>query len=498
MAEGRPAASIVLFNPAPRVGSQVQRRVELPLGLLCCATPLVREGYAVRIIDGFASPRWKGELLDVLRNKPLCFGVTSMTGPQILRALDACDTVRAMCPDVPIVWGGIHPTLLPEQTLEHPLVDVIVSGEGEETFSELVKALEAGTPLGRVRGIWHTEHGQARFTGERPFVDLNAQPPLAYDLVDMDRYRRRLFGSDHVSFTSSRGCTFGCAFCWEPATNHRRWRAMQPETVLDHLKRLIRDYGIQGVLFTDDNFFVDMNRAYRILELIVREELNVSIGKLQIRADTVCAMDQDFLTLLVRAGAKRLHMGVESGSERVLKLINKGETIDEFIQANHMLRPFPLLPLYLFMMGLPTETPGELAQSVRLAVQLADENPRADPSFNIYTPYPGTELFKTAIQLGLKPPARLEDWAQFNFRNVPRDCTWLAPGMTKLVEGLDFPLMFLGRNRFVTPYKKTNRLVVGLSRLYHPLAQYRLRNLDVRVPIETRLVKALGLFGRQD
>jgi len=421
-----------------------------------------------------------------------------MTGPQILRALDACARVRATHPDVPIVWGGIHPTLLPEQTLEHPLVDIIVSGEGEATFAELVKALEAGTPIGHVKGIWHKEGGRALFTGHRPFVDMDAQPPLAYHLLEMDRYRRRLFGRDHVSFTSSRGCTFGCAFCWEPAMNHRRWRPMQPETVVDHLKRLVRDYGVRGVLFADDNFFVDMKRAHRILELIVRERLDLSLGKLQIRADTVCAMDKDFLDLLERAGARRLHLGVESGSERVLKLINKGETIDEFIRANRMLAGYPFVPLYLLMIGLPTETPAELGESVRLAAQLADENPRADPSFNIYTPYPGTALYKAAVELGLKPPVHLPDWAQFNFRNVPRDRTWLDPEMKRLVEGLDFPLQFLGKNRFVTPYKKTNRLVVGLSRLYRPLAQYRARNLDVRFPVETRLVRALGLFGRQD
>ena len=200
----------------------------------------------------------------------------------------------------------------------------------------------------------------------------------------------------------------------------------------------------------------------------------------------------------MRAGARRLHLGVESGSERVLKLINKGETIDEFIRANRMLADYPLVPLYLLMIGLPTETPAELGESVRLAAQLADENPRADPSFNIYTPYPGTALYTAAVELGLKPPARLPDWAQFNFRNVPRDCTWLDPEMKRLVEGLDFPLQFLAKNRFVTPYKKTNRLVVGLSRLYRPLAHYRARHLDVRFPVETRLVKALGLYGRQD
>lgn len=497
MADAR-APRVVLFNPAPRTGEQAQRRVELPLGLLSVATPLVARGYAVSLVDGFASPEWRRELREALRERPVCFGVTCMTGPQILRALETCAEVRAAYPDVPIVWGGIHPTLLPEQTLRHPLVDIIVAGEGEATFGELVETLRGGGPLGGVRGIWYKHEGEPRFSGARPFIDFAAQPPLEYGLVEMERYRRRLFGEDHVSFTSSRGCTFGCAFCWEGAFNHRRWRPMPPEIVVEHVTRLVRRHGVRGILFTDDNFFADLNRAHRILERIVREELDISIGKLQVRADAVCAMDRDYLDLMARAGAKRLHLGVESGSERILTLINKGETVDEFVEANRKLRGYPMLPLYLFMTGLPTETREDLAQTVSLAARLVQENPRADPSFNIYTPYPGTELYKAAVGLGLKPPSRLEDWAQFNFRNVPAGCTWLTPDMRRLVQGLDFPLMFLGKSRFVTPYKKTKRAVVALSRVYRPVAQYRVRHLDVRFPVESRMVRALGLFGGQD
>ncbi|MGW8320318.1 MAG: B12-binding domain-containing radical SAM protein [Thermodesulfobacteriota bacterium] len=489
---------ILLFNPAARSGWQPQRRVELPLCLLCPATGLDRQGYDVQIIDGFASPSWKKELLEALKEKPLCFGVTSMTGPQILHALEGCRMVRKAHPDVPLVWGGIHSTLLPEQTLENPYVDILVTGEGEATFDELVKALEAGTPLSQVKSIWYKENGKAVFTGTRPFIDFDAQPPLSYDLVVMDRYKRRLFGRDHISFTSSRGCTSNCAFCWEPAMNKRKWRPMKAETVLEHLKRIVRDHDMRGFLFTDDNFFVDMDRAHRILEGIVRADLGLSIAKVQIRADRVCKLDRDFLNLLVRANVRRMSVGVESGNDRVLELVNKGETVEQIIEANRILASYPIVPLYLIMMGLPTETPDELEDSVRLAIRLTEENPRAVKTFNIYTPYPGTALYDRCVELGLKKPERLEAWARFNYRNVPKRSTWLAPEMSRLVQGLDFPLMFLGKGHFVNPYKKTNPVVVGLSRLYYPLARYRVENMDVRFPVETKLVKTLGLFGRQD
>ncbi len=489
---------ILLFNPAPRSGKQVQRRVELPLSLLCPATPLDRQGYRIKIIDEFADPNWRRKLLEGLAQKPFCFGVTCMTGPQILHALQACKLVKKRYPDVPIIWGGIHASLLPEQTLENPYVDIIVIGEGEETFEELIKALQARTPLSRIPGIWYKENGTVHSTPERPFVNLDAQPPLSYHLINMDHYRRRLFGIDHVSFNSSRGCTFRCSFCWDPVMHKRKWRAMGSETVLDHLKRIIRDYDIRGFLFTDDHFFIDMERAYNILEGILRADLKISISKLQIRADTICRLDKEFLQLMVRAGVKRFSVGVESGSQRVLDLIKKDCSIEEVIEANRKLVPFPIVPVFLFMMGLPTETPDEFAQSVRLAIRLTDENSKAVKTFNIYTPYPGTKLYDLALQLGLREPQCLEDWAGFNFRNIPEESMWIRPEMRKLIMGLDFPLMFLGKGHFVTPYKKTNPLVVALSRLYYPIARYRVTNLDARFPIETALIRAVGLFGRQD
>ncbi len=278
----------------------------------------------------------------------------------------------------------------------------------------------------------------------------------------------------------------------------RKWRAMSPETVLDHLSRIIRDYGIRGFLFTDDHFFIDMERAHLILEGIARADLKISISKLQIRADTICRLDKEFLQLMVRAGVKRFSIGTESGSQRILNLIKKDCSVEEIVEANRKLIPYPIVPVFLFMMGLPTETPDEFAQSIRLAMQLMDENPNAVKTFNIYTPYPGTELYRLAIQLGLKEPQRLEDWARFNFRNIPSESVWIEPKMRKLITGLDLPLMFIGKGHFVTPYKKTNPLVVALARLYYPVARYRVKHLNARIPIETKVVKGLRLFGRQD
>ena len=122
---------VLLFNPAPRQGFQAHRRVELPLSVLYPATPLDRLGYKVEIVDQFADPEWEAKFRQALETRPICMGVTSMTGPQILRAIEASAEMKRRHPDVPVVWGGIHASLMPHQTLKNPNIDIVVVGEGE-------------------------------------------------------------------------------------------------------------------------------------------------------------------------------------------------------------------------------------------------------------------------------------------------------------------------------------------------------------------------------
>jgi radical SAM superfamily enzyme YgiQ (UPF0313 family) len=491
--------NVVLFNASPHRGLQPSQCIELPLSLLFPATPLDRAGYRVTIIDESVNRNWRRDLEEALKTKLICFGVTCMTGPQILHALAVCKLVRERQPDAPIVWGGVHASILAEQTLQNPLVDIVVVGEGENTFIELVKALESGTPLAQVKGIAFRENGKVTFTGGREFVDMDALPPLTYRLIDMNRYRRQLFGIDHITFNSSRGCTASCSFCWDPVMHRRQFRAMRAGTVLDHIQRMMRDYGLRGFGFNDDNFFVDLRRAHDIFEGMVRAGLNLSIAKLHIRVDTVCKMEAEFLDLMRRAGVRTISLGVESGSPRLLELVNKRITVDQVVEANRRLHRHGIAPSYTFMMGLPEETTDELGQTIRLALKLADENPEMKWGFNVYTPYPGTQLYDLLVtKYGFKPPGRLEDWGQYNYRDVRADASWVPKETKRLIRALDFPLICNAQAKAMASYKRINPIIALSMRAYAPLARHRVRHLDARFPIETKLVRALGLFGRRD
>lgn len=493
----RGGRTVVLVHPCATARRSVQPWCDLPLELIAVGSPLVRAGYGVRIIDQRVDPGWREALEGELARNPVCVGVTSTTGPQLRHALEVSQLVKARS-DVPVVWGGIHATLLPEQTLERPEIDFVVQGEGERTFEELVAALERGGPVGEIAGVWRKDGGRVLRGATRPFIDLNDEPPLEYDLVDVAKYTRTVFGVKRLSFSTSRGCTYPCAFCYSTVVHKRCYRALRPDVALEHLKDFTGRYAVRGLFPTDANFFLDLDRARAILEGVVRERLDLVFTRLHIRFDTLRRLTGEDLTLLERAGVKCLALGVESGADRIRGLLHKPIDETALHEANARFRSSPIMPMYFFMLGFPTETRPELKATVDLFMRLASDNPRAYVSVNTYVPFPGTELFDLAVAEGLTPPTRMEDWFSFSYRNLGARGAWLPDSMRRAVAMLDFCSFFASDRGYVTPFKQTHPLATAAARVYAPVARFRMRHLLHHAPLEIAAAKKLGLYGHAD
>jgi radical SAM superfamily enzyme YgiQ (UPF0313 family) len=488
---------VVLVYPHLIKGWQAHSRADIPMSFLCIATPVINAGYDVKIIDQRVEPRWRSILKQELQKDPICVGVSSMTGPQLRYALEITNMVKEYG-NSPVIWGGIHPSLLPAQTLKNEKIDIVVQGEGEETFPELVQALEGKRPLSTVKGIWYKDNGHTKNTDIRPFVDLNKQPPLPYHLVELKKYTRTMFGIEHLNFFTSRGCPHQCTFCFNVAFDKKRWRPMDPDLVVHSIKDFVQRYNVKGLIFIDSNFFFDLHRGRLILEGMRREDLNVPISKINIDIFAILKMEEEDFALLQRVGCRRLPIAVESGSERIRSLLRKPVDVQRLLEVNRNLRKFDIFPVYLFMMGFPTETEGDLAESVSLAFKLLDENPNADTFFNIYTPFPGTELLGVTVNHGLRVPESVENWVSFNYRNLTQGAPWLSEEMRHIVKMLDFCTLFIGKRPFLQPYEKTSPLVSLLCNIYAPLARKRVKHFWSQFPVEIKLAKLFGLYAKQE
>lgn len=413
-------AHVILCFPGT---GQDRREYEiLPLSLLFLAAPLVRDGHEVTIIDQRKEPDWTSCLRSAInRPQTIAAGISSMTGPQISHGLAMARQIRSLAPELPIVWGGVHPSLLPEQTVASPWVDLVVIGEGDVTFPQLINRLEKGKGWHDIPGLCYRLRGKPIRTPLAQGVDLETLPPVPYDLVDLNRYRARTFRNINPSLpiVTSRGCAFRCAYCYNTSFHQSRWKGLSPEKVFAEISRLATQYLSEGIFLLDDNFFGDRKRAEQILGLLIKNGLDINVYNANVRADFLYHSSTEYLKLIRRGGIRQVFVGIESGSNRVLQLIRKGITVEQVLEVNKRLGKAEIVPVYSFMVGLPGETWTEVRQTLNLMIRLIEENPQARLYKTcIYLPMPGTELYEKCREEWDFFPKGLEGWATYDYDHV--------------------------------------------------------------------------------
>lgn len=406
----------------PKTGIDFGSTVAPPHSLLTIAAPLKKAGYYVKVIDQRVDRNWRENLIEELKKEPICVGITSMTGLQLYFAIDIAKIVRNFTKEkVPIVWGGPHASVTVEQTIESDCVDIACVGEGEITFEETVKALESGGPLDKIEGIAFKEAGRICKNPPRPLMDIETLLPVPWELIDVeayihpDMYLKKSTRTLDIGQTS-RGCPFNCGFCCSASLRQRKWRAMSVEKSMEVIVEPIKRFNLNGIWIRDDEFYIDRDRANRVCEGIIRENLNISWYTSGTRADVFNRATDEQLVLLKRSGAYVLKFGAESGSERILKLINKGITVEDTIKANLRAKKHGITPAFSFMVGFPTETAEDRSRTLDLVFRLKKDNPDVQfEAMATYTALPGTPMFDLALKHGLKPPTTLDGWIDYSF-----------------------------------------------------------------------------------
>jgi len=482
-------ADIVLVQPIANRFDKIATRI--PNGLLAVAALPEKSGYTVKLVDCRVDDNWHDTLKNSISGRTICIGITCSTGKMILGALEVAKVARSMNSNIPIVWGGPHPTLMPRQTLESPLVDMVVINEGDFVFMELVSALAKGTDLAVINGVGYKKDIEIKINPSDTLIkDLNSLPVLPYHLLDMSKYSSLTLNNlPSIDIVTSRGCPHDCAFCSTPVTSNRFWRAASVERIIGDIRFLQERYGIKIFYMVDDNFMVDLKRVERFMGALKESGLKIYWGTQGVCVDTVNRMSVDFVKKLEESGCVELSIGVESANPEILSMINKKLKVGDVLAANEKLSGRNFAVKFNMIIGFPGETMAGIKKTVNLALELYKKNKNTWFPFNIFTPFPGTQMFQKAIEYGFKPPTNLKGWAELEATGWGRHFNhWMTRKENGLLESINCTSYLAFPSAFNRASKKALKMML---KLYQPIAYLRFKHMFYFMHLEKMFLQGM-------
>ncbi len=422
--------SIILFNPMPvkhpvaivnkKTTSLQVPLVNVPLSLLALAR-MIKNDFDVKIINAVVDTNYKEQILIESENA-LCLAVSSMTCYQIRDGIDACAAVKELYPTIPVIWGGYHPSTEPGQTLKNPYIDIVIRGQGEITFRDVVGRLREDESLAGVPGVSYKDDGRIINNPDRKFESLNNFPSIPYEMIDVERHIKSYkFGKRCLDYYASQGCASGCDFCSEPVFCGRRWSGLAPQTVVSELEHLAKTYNIDTFMIRDSDFFLNLKRLRELCELLIGKDLGIRLTSVNGRMEQLSRMGDDDWALSRRAGIREIFIGIESGFQDALDAMNKGANVGQIKICTDKCIKHDIDIRGSFMVGIPgVDTKEEVRTTFNEIHKMIcvyggqGRLPHMDILLSFFTPYPSTKLYLIALKNGLLPLDTLEKWGDFD------------------------------------------------------------------------------------
>ena len=392
---------IVLINPPGNFEMTLGRAKGMastlpPLSLAYLAAHLKRYGHDIEVIDAYLYNMDVRSIVEIVVSKtPDLVGISVLT-PSAKVSHVIAGEIKKNNPKIKIVFGGVHPTVLTDSTLEDSSVDFVVRGEGEITLKELAEAIEKGRGIESVKGLSYVKDDKILHNRPRDFVkniDELGAPDWSF-FPSLEKYKPLPHWNikiPSIPMLSSRGCPFRCTFCCVKVSGGI-YRTRTAKSVCDEIEDAIDKYGIKQVSFFDPAFPMNKEVAKEVCREIIKRGLNKKI--IWMTESRIDCVDEELLKLMKKSGCRRLALGIESGNQKILNSINKNITLDQVRETVHFTRKVGMEIIAYFIIGFPEDS----KQTINETIEFAKEIDADYVKFNIAVPYPGTELYDYALK----------------------------------------------------------------------------------------------------
>ncbi len=408
----------ILLVQLPLPSNKRVKRI-VPMNLLYLASYLLKNlsGINVAILDGQAQDLYYPDIMAACTQRKWDLIAIGYWTVQYYLANNLTKALKMACPETIIVHGGVHPSLFPEDSLEH--ADYCIIGEGEEALALLVKSLSTrSVMLEEISGLaFKNISGKIIKNNVQPLsYDLDLLPLPAWDLINISEYKIPLHitGAPMLPIIGSRGCPYDCIFCVSPQIWHRRVRHRSPESIVEEMEYIEHKLGVRAFHFWDDNLLLIPDRIEKLCDLILRRKLDIEWIGLS-RAEHINRA-KSLLPLMRKAGCIGIEVGIESVNPKNYIDINKHQDFEEVRTALYAQKEAGLYPLFTYM----AFNPGETISGYYFQKDFLDELQSGLEWFKYFhyftyplylgqfcTPYPGTPLHERSDQLGI---TLLDEW----------------------------------------------------------------------------------------
>ena len=369
-----------------------------PLGLGYIASYLKKSGFSVAIVDCTFMKQSKA-VESVRRLKPSIIGIYSMFS-MFKQSVELAKALRPECEL--LVAGGPLPTLNPKSFLDY--FDLVIKGEGEQTFLEVAKSFSENKGYSSIRGLYHRNCGEITYNGDREFFEnLDAIPFPARELFPNEEYIRYWHRKHMLAKTSiitTRGCPFNCDFC-SNAIFGVSYRERTADNVVDEIEEALK-LGYESIFFVDDCFTLNKVRVLKICDEILERGLDFEWECLS-RVDGISV---GLAKKMKQAGCRRIFFGIESGNDGILKIIGKGFTIEQARKTVENVVSAGIDAGAFFIVGYP----GEADQTILDTIDFSTSLPLEYLSYTLPYPIPGTGLYEK-----VKDKLTSEDWVRSKY-----------------------------------------------------------------------------------
>jgi anaerobic magnesium-protoporphyrin IX monomethyl ester cyclase len=457
-----------------------------PLNLILLGSSLRVAGFEIEIINSALEPDFFRHLKSSLPDA-LLVALTILT-PEVPDALKIMKFIKENS-EVPIVVGGWHCTLFPEQMAESKYVDYVIPGEGEEHIVALSRYLSEGKKPDKK-------------ICERKTLDLNSLPEPDYSLEPLierfissnltDTFSRYVPEPIRwLPYESSRGCPSHCTFCINVVAQNTRYRKKSATKVIDEIEHIVKKFKISHVKIIDDNFFVDMARVRNICHGLIERKLTITWDA-ECRCDyfTDSLLNDDTLALAKKSGLVQLTLGIESGSQHTLDIMKKNITPQQAENAVRKCNQFGIVARSSFMIEVPGDTREDIQKTIMFMNKLS-QYPYFSGALGTFRPYPKCELSEDLIKNGfLTEPQSLDEWTSPQLIDMYTAAEYIRPWQ---IDGnfslrASFYKNIESQSRLGN-HQIDNHLDLAINKLFIFIARIRNRLIFYSLPVDMELYK---------